>query len=87
MRCMSLIEGYSNDDVDPIRKYINRRDNRKADRNNLNNRLNSVTSERDSLQKEYERQYNYYIVDKQKIRGNKAEKEGMQSTLKKQRRR
>lgn len=87
MRFMSLIEGYSNDDVDPIRKYINRRDNRKADRNNLNNRLNNVTSERDRLQKEYEREYNYYIVDKQNLKDDKAEKEGILSTLKNQIRR
>lgn len=82
MRFMSLIEGYSDNDVSPIGNFESRRDNRIDDRNNLNNRLNSVTSERDRWQKEYEREYNYYIVDKQNLKDDKAEKQGILSTLK-----
>jgi flagellar motility protein MotE (MotC chaperone) len=84
---MSLIEGYSVSDIYPMGNFESSRDNRIDNRNNLNNRLNNVTSERDRLQKEYEREYNYYIVDKQNLKDDKAEKKDILSTLKNQIRR
>ena len=55
----TLIEGYGQGDVDPYVRYTNRRDNRKTDRTNLSNRLESVKIERNNLKKEYDRVYNY----------------------------
>jgi len=80
----TLIEGYGQGDVDPYVRYTNRRDNRKSDRTKLYDRLNSVTPERNRLQKEYERVYNYYIVDTPNLKFTKKEKERVLSTLKSQ---
>ena len=80
----TLIEGYGQGDVDPYFRYTNRRDNRKRDRTNLYNRLATVTDERDKLQKEYDRVYNYYIIDDPNLKVTKAEKESVLSTLKSQ---
>lgn len=80
----TLIEGYGQGDVDPYFRYKNRRDNRKRDRTNLYNRLNRVTKERNDLQKEYDRVYNYYIIDDPNLKFTKAEKKSVLSTLKSQ---
>ena len=80
----TLIEGYGQGDVDPYFRYTNRRDNRKNDRTNLSNRLESVKIERNNLQKEYDRVYNYYIIDDPNLKFTKAEKESVLSTLKSQ---
>ena len=78
----TLIEGYGQGDVDPYVRYTNRRDNRRRDRTNLYNRLASVTSERDRLQKEYERVYNYYIVDNPTLKNTKEAKKERLFSLK-----
>ena len=80
----TLIEGYGQGDVDPYVRYTNRRDNRKRDRTSLYNRLNIVTRHRNNLQKEYDRVYNYYIIDDPNLKVTKAEKESVLSTLKSQ---
>ena len=80
----TLIEGYSTSDIVPYQNYVNRRENRKRDRTSLYNSLNSVTKERTKLQKEYERVYNYYIVDNPTLKNTKAEKARVLSTLKSQ---
>ena len=80
----TLIEGYGQADVSPYVRYTNRRDNRKADQRDLNSRLSTVTTERNNLQKEYHRVYNYYIVDNPTLKFTKAEKQRTLSTLKSQ---
>ena len=80
----TLIEGYGQGDVDPYVRYTNRRDNRKDDQKKLKSRLSTVTTERDNLQREYNRVYNYYIVDNPNLKFTKAEKESILSTLKSQ---
>jgi len=80
----TLIEGYSTSDIVPYQNYVNRRENRKRDRTNLYNRLTTVTAERNKLQKEYDRVYNYYIIDDPNLKFTKAEKERVLSTLKSQ---
>lgn len=80
----TLIEGYGQGDVDPYYRYTNRRDNRKDDQRDLNFRLSTVTTERNNKQKEYNRVYNYYIVDNPTLKFTKAEKQRALSTLKSQ---
>ena len=80
----TLIEGYGQNEVDPYSRYASRRENRKDDQKKLKSRLSNVTTERNNKQKEYNRVYNYYIVDKPNLKFTKAEKESVLSTLKSQ---
>ena len=78
----TLIEGYGQGDVDPYFRYTNRRDNRKNDRTNLSNRLESVKIERNNLKKEYDRVYNYYIIDNPNLTNTKEAKKERLFSLK-----
>ena len=80
----SLIEGYSQNDVSPYEKYINRRDNRKDDRTNNYNRLATVTAQRDNLQRVYNSVYINHSYDIPNLKNTKSERLRILASLKTQ---
>ena len=79
-----IIEGYSDNAVRSSSTYISKLRSKMDQQRKLTSKLQTITKERNKLQKKYESTYNAYIIDDPNLELTKAEKERVLSVLKKQ---